>query len=159
VSYRQVSIILEVLSFFCVTIDLYGAERIRSLRGRLQGLIDSVRFAVFADQHHPSDASVLLRAVLLFVGMAALSFWLTKSLSGNAWSIVPMVLFVVTLYILMFMVPALAMFVVFLLLVHTTDTVLGMAAHLLSERHLEGILVWVGASLFLASKALVFWAG
>ncbi len=149
---EHLSIVLEVIAFFFVTIDLYGKERLQKLRNKIAGYTTKELFNKFI------QANVLAQIVnvfgRMFTGHSALipiessiSSWVSSNLPNLFGWRRTFVEFTLTIL-------AFAIFIgILLLIIYLLIKLLVF----ISERYsYEGVMVIIGAVLFLIAKSLAY---
>lgn len=173
---QKVALILEVVSFFCVTIDLYGEERLERLRRRLIGDTGGTHRFSLADIIKSMDrehwfyriirTSLSPVTLLLYIGVAMylstaiFGSWTEYSISDFVrrealfWLIV--IVAIVSSFRVTRFVVSMTMTTVIATVVLVLDRLIRLALFILVRKRLEGVLVWIGAALFLISKYIAF---
>lgn len=160
-SNEKLSILLETVSFFLVTLDLFGKERLgklyEQLVSRLEGMKKRRVAQPFLAYLHKNKMAGAIYSLSLVVMGLVLSDWilmkmrysLPNNVFANAFAVAGVIAFSATIVTL---------FVVLMpfFLENLLDLTLGSIVRLLDRYKLEGLMLTIGAVLFLASKAVAF---
>jgi hypothetical protein len=163
---ERAAIVLETFSFFLVTIDLFGRERIETLHQRLKKSASTLRkldlraivrprFTLDVKENS-SDATYAVIGLIVFpacVIVGEMMVWHTSGLWVKI-MIVPL-LGVLATYIIGVSIAGMV-WLATVLLERVINGVFGIILYLFNKMKLEGVMVLLGAVLFLASKAMSF---
>jgi hypothetical protein len=154
-----ISVCLEIVAFFCVTLDLYGKERLEALTERLVCVTGIVlrwftrAYWQATDAGESSDTPIwkvggIMTAVLLPMYLLLfLFFWSIVVTNGNEEAIrffsvmMPLMFLIFSTGPLLYILSALTLF----------------ATWLLKRVKFSGVLLLVGTALFVGAKGIVWW--
>jgi hypothetical protein len=160
----QWSIVLETLAFFLVTIDLYGRAQLQVIQARLENFVAKLSaprlVPWFMDEGFKSNSKLFNRVDYVSFGMVpivvlgmAVAFWFWK---GWTWWL----LIAVPLALLAPMISyPLSLLLIFAMLWSLSQLLLLTVSGLLysfKRWELEGLMLTMGAVLFVISRALIF---
>jgi hypothetical protein len=155
---EQTAIILEVVSFFLVTLDLYGRERIIQLGDRFHRFAEAIRGGDLRDKYR-QHAIKPMALIAVLVYCLLLGYWvsneaalgsgldtvLTKMVSLGAVAIL-LIIIVIVLFFLFEMIVVVVEFFV--------DRVLGVVMFMMVRLKLEGLFLIIGSIIFVVSKII-----
>ena len=156
----QASIILESVAFFFVSIDLYGRHRIAKLENRLKGINIFLFISQLVDWLTPK-IKFKYKVLIIMTGLVLWDFtlvannykWTIHDNPGSMGYLVAASLaFFSVLIMLLFIVVVCVLFIVIL-----TSMALIVIKTFTKLFPIEGLMLTLGAALFLASKVLAFY--
>ncbi len=158
--FEQGSIILEMMAFFFVTVDLYGKHRIAKLETRLRSLNIFMAISKLVDWLSP-EIKLKYKILILITGLI---LWDTTLIANNYhWTVhdEPMsVSYVIwsslAFFSVLIMLGFLAMVFVLVLIVLTSIALLVIKTFT-KLFPIEGMMLTLGAALFIASKSLGYY--
>ena len=171
----RISIILEVISFFFVTIDLYGTERILSTEKRFRQTFERARnddsaiktvskYAVPAIRTFQNAGNDLLgkkyanriggtlSTLMIIIGLILVYDWYPEL--NNAGILGFFLAMFVAIFLILLIIAVLLFFSTIIFYILQGSLII--AHTLLIRLHLSGILVTIGTVFFLASKIITF---
>jgi hypothetical protein len=144
------SLLLEVVSFFLVTIELYGVERLENLREKISraGSAISVRMSAKLRRSDPLAAYATFTITLTAVGvdLVVLVLSVAQDDGGPTGILIMTTVLAVLVFVLLPSVTVLTYW--------TITSAVDASTFLLRKGKFEGYLVLLGAILFLTSKGL-----
>jgi|GEM_PF-3406063 len=162
---ERVSIILETISFFLVTLDLFGTERLNTLHQQIRVRLNSIKPLNLQDRYADSmdkdDKSVIvgfLTQLLAFALIIGSLFYLYGidwyvSIPGSKIYRVTAILIIIFIWALVFVANVYSAIGTLDKIVNFT---LGNLVVIIGRFKLEGVMLLTGAVLFLISKIIVF---
>ena len=164
---KRIATTLEIVSFFCVTLDIYGARRIEQLDEKLKAYIGRIRELPLA--------GVLLRIVLWPFSRAVRVAFYGEMWSGGCVGYLEFVAFLLIYGVgysdgiipfainslisllfgaVVFVIAALAIEILLYILEFILDKILRFSLFLLVRLNLNGFLVLFGTLMFLVSNGI-----
>ena len=158
--FEQGSIILEMMAFFFVTVDLYGKHRIAKLETRLRSLNIFMAISKLVDWLSP-EIKLKYKILILITGLI---LWDTTLIANNYhWPVHDEPLSVsyviwssLAFFSVLIMLGFLAMVGVLILIVLTSIALLVIKTFT-KLFPIEGMMLTLGAALFIASKSLGYY--
>ena len=161
---EQLAIILEGVSFFFVTLDLFGKERLERFHAAVENRIVNLKDVDFRDRfgrffspstkEHDSDATY---GVLFFIAVIpCIAFYTYTMWQGFGWWLWKPLLYGVGTGILVSYFLGLLLFFIIIGVEYALDAILGIGIWILKRSKLEGVLLVLGTLLFLVSKAISY---
>lgn len=163
----NISILLEMISFFLVTVDLYGTERISDLQKKLRGRIVNIKFSKMMNPIEGIniigyDVGMIIVGVLLFFtfyfagSYDPIAVPVEKFMDGINRLLWPLIIIpVLILLAYLYTVIILAPFFIYYSIIYIIQLVLLKIVHIVKTKNLEGLLVSSGAILFMVSKFIL----
>lgn len=158
----RISILLETCSYFFVTLDLFGKERLDTLYKRIIAKLSSIEPIQVADKipgivtkNYSNFMGSKGCLSLLTVGLIALVIGVVKAVFKDIPSAYITIIFL-TLYMIGPMILYPTVIFIIKLLEGFINLTLGNIVKLLFRYKLEGIMLAIGTVLFLTSKAVAF---
>lgn len=158
---EKIAVILETASFFLVTLDLFGKERLKSLYERLQLFLSKLKSQQFKiDVWILSNGKRALTFAVLSAVFAGISIWqLVKWIKDE--DLIPENTFYLAIGFFIFQITIgfgsiLIVNLIGFLINRFVSLTLGLLVKVLYRYHLEGIMLAVGTVLFLISKLISF---
>jgi hypothetical protein len=154
--WELLSVVLEIVAFFFVTVELYGEERLRELHPRLISSLQKIKILRPQDQKDVTDPRVLIVSLIGFIAAYYVRPFLSYPLSipvpippafiflvPIAWQFVVFLVWgALTVFPLMWIMIALHWFIHFSL-------------YLLGRLQLKGVLLSIGAIMFVLAKGIL----
>jgi hypothetical protein len=176
INLEKTSIVLEMISFFLVTIDLLGRKRIEVLQNRFEKLISvaksidlkaiAVRYPVLSDNRDPGYLGCFLLVPIYLVSFSVsfvvwgyILYLLASSTGVKSFLCLVFVLVITTTqYLITFFVFLLrnTAYILIVILEKIIDGIFTVILSLFNRLKLEGVMLIVGALLFLLSKILAY---
>lgn len=135
---EQFSIILESISFLCVTLDLYGKERLEKLQSRLSYNIGNVQKKgwLFFLLDNPIISIII---IILLVISSSIIFKAGTNIHDNIFYLIPIWVCIIIISLIAF-----------------GDRIIFFILSIMEKYKLDGILLGFGTILFFASKLFIF---
>lgn len=161
INLEKMAIILEIISFFLVTIDLFGRSRIEKLQGRFESFLSSFKDKELKEVFYKflslgKDNDFLNPIGLTFIIMLIVCGYAVYSLTSdwtNLWLLIPIVMIFFAAIVATFLLIGLGSLIVRLLEV-IIDGIFHLILLLFNKLKLEGAMLIIGACIFLISKII-----
>ena len=161
INLEKMAIILEIISFFLITIDLFGRTRIEKLQGRFENSLSSFKDKNFIeifnkflslgrDNTYLNPVGITLITIWLVCGYATYSF---TSDWTKWWLLIPIVIIFSAGIAATFLVIGLVSLIIRLSEV-IIDGIFDLILLLFNKLKLEGAMLIIGAGIFLISKII-----
>lgn len=142
---EQFSIILESISFLCVTLDLYGKDRLQKLQTQLSNKLDSAQKKVWQFQYLLSFLKTPYDIIFIILSLILFSIiWIKgKAMIENPWLIGVLYIYIVLISFLT-------------MNKKKVNKILSFILSIMNKYNLDGVLLGFGTILFFLSRLLLF---